>query len=101
MFGDWLDEAIKARKLTQTKIAAACGVSQQAVSHWVKNDRTPAADSLRPLAKALDISADELLERIDDGKVSPRPAGDNPAVADLADLLRRVEALEEQARRGA
>jgi hypothetical protein len=53
------------------------------------------------LAKALDISADELLERIDDGKVSPRPAGDNPAVADLADLLRRVEALEEQARRGA
>jgi transcriptional regulator with XRE-family HTH domain len=35
VFGDWLDEAIKARKLTQTKIAAACGVSQQAVSHWV------------------------------------------------------------------
>lgn len=60
-FGKRLHAAREQAGLTQTELGRLLGVSQRAIAHW---ERTPTAlypEQLEALAKALDISADELL----------------------------------------
>ena len=58
------------RGLSQEKLAELVGVSRQAVSKWEVGDAIPDTDKLIPLARALGITVDELLqvERIDADK---------------------------------
>ncbi len=51
-----------ARDLTQEQLAAKLGVSAQAVSKWETSDTYPDGALLVPLAKALDVSLDELFD---------------------------------------
>ncbi len=52
-------EAIAASGMTQSALAAALGVSQQTVSHYVKGDKMPA--TLANLCRVLDADANEIL----------------------------------------
>lgn len=49
------------KKLTQAELAKRCETSLQVVSQWETGHRTPGADGLRKLAKALRCSSDYLL----------------------------------------
>ena len=50
------------KNLTQEQLASMLGVSAQAVSKWETTDTYPDSALLLPLAKALDVSLDELFE---------------------------------------
>ena len=50
------------KNLTQEQLASMLGVSAQAVSKWETTDTYPDGALLLPLAKALDVSLDELFE---------------------------------------
>jgi putative transcriptional regulator len=52
----------KEQRYTQTEIARRCGVTPAAISGLEHGDFTPSASLLARLARALDVSADELLE---------------------------------------
>lgn len=54
-------EAIAASGMTQSALAAALGVSQQTVSHYIKGDKMPALDTLANLCRVLDADANEIL----------------------------------------
>lgn len=54
-------EAIAASGMTQSALAAALGISQQTVSHYVKGDKMPALDTLANLCRVLDADANEIL----------------------------------------
>lgn len=56
-----LSEAIKSSEITQTELAKKLGVSQQAISNYVKCDRLPALDTLANLCVILDLDANEIL----------------------------------------
>ena len=58
---DKLSEAIKGSGLTQTELAKKLGVSQQAISNYIKGDRLPALDTLANLCIILDLDANEIL----------------------------------------
>ena len=54
-FGDWLRRELKARGLTMTECARLVGVSQAAVSNWVRGQRRPDAESIGKLAEVLGL----------------------------------------------
>lgn len=51
------------RNLSQRDLAKATGISQQAISFWEQNKRTPNMDDCIVLADFYDISLDELVAR--------------------------------------
>ena len=63
-FGKWLSKTIKAKGLTQSKLASELGISKQAVSEWITKGTSPGGDKLFPLAAALDVSPEDLTSRL-------------------------------------
>lgn len=56
-----LAQAIKQSKLSQTDIAKALGVSQQAISSYVTGQTMPALETLANLCKLLDEDTNYIL----------------------------------------
>ena len=54
-------ELISDRKMTQKDLAFLSGVTESAISHYLKGDRIPRGATLIKIAKALDTSTDYLL----------------------------------------
>ncbi len=54
------------RVLTQEELGDLVGVAKQTVSNWENDRRVPRANELKALCKALECSADYLLELEDD-----------------------------------
>ena len=65
-FGRKLIYARQRRDLTAARLAALSGMEQTEISHYECDRRKPGADNIRRLAKALDISADFLLDLSND-----------------------------------
>jgi len=72
-FGPRLTAVRKARGFTQVQLAQAAGSTQRSISYYENDDGIPPASIVIALAKALKVSADELLglktprlERVDD-----------------------------------
>ena len=63
----------KRAKLSQEELAAAVGVSRQAVSKWELGDATPEVDKLLALARAFGVTADELLSEEEPPQPGPEP----------------------------
>lgn len=59
-----LEELLKARGMTQKELAAKSGVTEAAMSHYVKGDRTPRSAVLSRIATALNTTSDYLMEGI-------------------------------------
>lgn len=71
-FGQRLVALRKAKGFTQVELAAATGTTQRAISYYENHASYPPADALIALAKALRVSADELLD-LAPPKADPRP----------------------------
>lgn len=54
--------ARKKAGLTQTELATAIGVTQKEISRWETGTRTPQVETIANICKALNVSADILLE---------------------------------------
>ena len=68
------------RGLSQEQLAEQVGVSRQAVSKWEVGDAIPDTDKLVPLARALDITVDELLGNTQPERAEhEKPAAPQPA----------------------
>ena len=50
------------KNITQKQLAEITGITESAVSHYVKGDRIPRGMTLVKIAKALGTTADDLLE---------------------------------------
>lgn len=61
-FAKRLKQLRKGRHLTQKDLAAKTGATQVAISCWEAGSRFPTTEYLRSLCKALDVSADTLLD---------------------------------------
>jgi len=61
IFGPRLTAIRKARGLTQIELATAAGTTQRSISYYENDDGVPPASAVIALAKALKVSADELL----------------------------------------
>ena len=61
-FGVNLEEYMRAAKMTQRDLADASGLSDAAVSSYIRGRRMPGARALVNLAEALNCSVDELVD---------------------------------------
>lgn len=59
--GKKINEALKEKNMTQKELAEKAGVTEAAVSHYVKGDREPRSNTLGVIAAALGVTASFLL----------------------------------------
>ncbi|MBQ8658423.1 MAG: helix-turn-helix transcriptional regulator [Clostridia bacterium] len=62
-YGQYFKELRNEKNLSQRDLAKATGISQQAISFWEQNKRTPNMDDCIILADFYEISLDELVGR--------------------------------------
>lgn len=60
-FSERLSEMIKLNNLSQKKLAEKAGVTEAAMSHYIKGDRFPRASVLSRIADALGTTSDYLM----------------------------------------
>lgn len=75
MLGETIQALRRQKNLTQEQLAERVGVSRQAVSKWELNNALPDTDKLVPLARALGVSAEELLgnaDRLENDRAVPQ-----------------------------
>lgn len=63
--GKRISELLKERKMTQKQLAGRIGVTESALSHYIKGDRIPSGDTLANIACALNTTANYLLGKED------------------------------------
>ncbi len=88
VFKTRLKAARELRKLSQGELAEKSGLPPSSVSHFEAGNRKPSFDNLRKLARALAVTTDYLLGRVD--------TPDQPAVADK--LYRHAQKLSDSDR---
>ncbi len=64
--GERIQELLDARKMSRRELAEASGLTEAAISRYITGARTPKSISLSAIAKALDVTSDELLGNISD-----------------------------------
>lgn len=62
---DHVTSRLAALGLSQSKLASELGVSRQAVSKWMKNEKFPRPGKLLRLARLLELSFDEIVTRVE------------------------------------
>ena len=62
--GDRIREMIETKGLTQKDLATKAGITEAAVSHYIKGDRIPRSTVLSKIAIALDTTPEFLLEGV-------------------------------------
>jgi transcriptional regulator with XRE-family HTH domain len=80
--------------LSQAHLAALSGISQNAISNYERGDREAGSDALSALAKALNCSADYLLEMTDDPNPVRLPEGLSEAEQSIVLALRSGDKLK-------
>jgi len=86
-FGDRLAEMRQSRAMTQADLAQAVGVSRRVIAYYEHQDAQPPGAMLVDLAKALRVSADQLLG------LKPPKDKTSPKTARLLKRLQKVERL--------
>lgn len=61
IFSERVSELMKQQRLSQKLLAKKAGVTESAMSFYVRGDRTPRSDVLTRIAKALGTTSDYLL----------------------------------------
>lgn len=64
-FGENLKYERKIAGLTQQQLADKMGIKQQQLSRWERDEIEPAVSSIVAIAKALDVSFDDLFDGIE------------------------------------
>lgn len=60
-FGDRLAEKLKSRGMTQKKLAEKAGITEAAMSHYIKGDRIPRAGVRARIAEELGTTSEYLM----------------------------------------
>lgn len=63
----------EARKMTQTDLAGATGIRQPNISAYESGRRSPSDENLHAIAKALDVSTNQIKERAESYRTSETP----------------------------
>lgn len=66
--GERIQRVLDARKMSRKELAEASGLTEAAISRYITGTRTPRSISLSAIAKALDVTSDELLGNVNDTK---------------------------------
>lgn len=66
--GGRITELLQQTKYTQKELANMVGVTEAAMSRYLKDERVPKADVIANLATALNTTSDYLIKGIDDTK---------------------------------
>ncbi len=53
---------LKEKKLTQKELSQKSGITEAAISRYIKGDRIPRGNNLKLLASALNVTTDDLFE---------------------------------------
>lgn len=65
MFGEYIRQKRKEKKLTQKQLGLLCGYpeasAERMVQFWERNEREVPLDKIRPLANALEIPIESLI----------------------------------------
>jgi transcriptional regulator with XRE-family HTH domain len=64
--GEKIQLLLKASNMTQKQLAEASGLTEAAICRYIKGTRTPKSNSLTAIAKAFNVTTDELLGNIVD-----------------------------------
>lgn len=106
-FAEWLQQrSAEAGFTNQGELADAVGVGQSAVSRWLRGDASkagalPAAESIRPLARAIGVNPKELYVRVgllteeEIGEPLPQREELDPRVVRLKQALKKIDQLPE------
>ena len=86
-FGKRLSEIRRGRGMTQTELGNAAGVSKRVIVYYEQDDAQTPGAMLVDLARALDVTTDELLG------MAPLKAKTSPKTARLVKRLQRIERL--------
>jgi transcriptional regulator with XRE-family HTH domain len=93
-FGKRLATIRQSKGLTQTQLGEAVGVSKRVITYYEQDDSQPPGAMLVDLARALHVSADQLL-----GLKPPAKQTTSPRTARLLKRLQRIEQLSPTDRR--
>jgi transcriptional regulator with XRE-family HTH domain len=87
--------------LTQTEMARRAGVPFRSYQNWEMGSREPRLDGLSALAKALGVSADELLAESSErpAQARGRPPKATPASSSAEDLEKTAKRSRGQAKK--
>lgn len=66
-FNERLALLLQKKNMTQKDLAVKAGVTEAAISHYIKGDRTPRVSVLTRMAEALDTTSDYLLNGTETG----------------------------------
>ncbi|SIT43731.1 hypothetical protein BN2476_350262 [Paraburkholderia piptadeniae] len=88
-FGERLRQARKAAKLTQVELGRRVGLTQAAISD-LESGNTAGTAQLLPLAKALGVAPEWLLNTTGPRVIVTTPEEDHASVRELLELLRRA-----------
>ena len=65
-FSQRLADALERKQLTQKQLAEQAGVTESAISYYLKGTRTPRGETLSRIAEVLGVSTDYLLVHTED-----------------------------------
>ncbi len=65
-----MEELLKSRGITQKELAKRAGITEAAISHYIKGDRTPRSSVLSRIAIVLNTTSDYLMEGIPQNSAS-------------------------------
>ena len=65
ILGGKIADLLKERKMSQKDLAKKCGITESALSHYIKGDRAPSGDVLSNIACALNTTSNYLLGKDD------------------------------------
>jgi len=97
-----ITELLQEKKMTQKQLAQASGMTESAVSHYVKGDRVPRGVNLKKIANALGTTTDDLLghegvpDKEDDLKVVKNLIARNAATMSKAEKMELLSILFDQ-----
>lgn len=64
--GGRIQELLDARNMSRKDLAEASGLTEAAISRYITGARVPKSISLSAIAKALNVTSDELLDNVSD-----------------------------------
>ena len=95
MLADTIKEIRKKHYLNQAAFAKMIGVTQSAISQWENDLTRPNSYQLEAIAKAFDISVDDLLRN---DSIAPAPVG-TPKTSEARSLAKGVDSMPESQRK--
>lgn len=87
-------ELLSERNMTQKELAEAAGLTESAVSHYVKGDRVPRGANLIKMARALETTTDYLLNQDDNKNIQGDMKVVKTLIARNASKMTKEEKME-------